>query len=73
MEVSVERPDKIDHWTKKWMSYDESVLNFYKDPLKKDQDSFSIPMDKVISFRADVIQVFLSFTFIFLIFFSIEQ
>eukprot|EP00599_Poterioochromonas_sp_BG-1_P005644 CAMPEP_0173144310 /NCGR_PEP_ID=MMETSP1105-20130129/7153_1 /TAXON_ID=2985 /ORGANISM="Ochromonas sp., Strain BG-1" /LENGTH=712 /DNA_ID=CAMNT_0014057959 /DNA_START=152 /DNA_END=2291 /DNA_ORIENTATION=+ len=40
-------------WTKKWMSYDESVLYFYKDPLTKDQDSFRIPMDKVISFRAD--------------------
>lgn len=34
------------------MTFDESVLNFYVDPLNR-TESFSVPMDRVISFRAD--------------------
>lgn len=44
--------EKSDKWEKLWMAFNESVLNFYSDPISR-TDSFSVPMDKVISFRAD--------------------
>jgi hypothetical protein len=45
--------EKSDKWERKWMVFDESALNFYKGPINR-EGYFTISMDKVISFRADV-------------------
>jgi hypothetical protein len=45
--------EKSDIWERKFMVFDESGLHFYKGRTNS-EGSFTISMDKVISFRADV-------------------
>jgi hypothetical protein len=51
--VEIQLDLKSEKWERKWMTFDESVIYFYRDSLSRDKEWLSISMDKVISFRAD--------------------
>jgi hypothetical protein len=41
-------------WVKKWVVFDEGMIKYSDEPHSPDNEVVSIPMDHVVSLRADV-------------------